>query len=107
MYLKIVDKFNDWFVSGFVTASQIRFVILHDQKNDDGIKNFFLELYEMYIKVSIIHFNLYSIYNVHVFIVHFFTLQYCMNPFYVQNTPIVSPAFEKKALFYGRKYLVG
>jgi len=55
--LKIVDKFNDWFVSGFVTTSQIRFVMLHDMKNDDGIKNFFYEIYEMYIKVRILAFG--------------------------------------------------
>ncbi|XP_073843230.1 trafficking protein particle complex subunit 2 isoform X2 [Musca autumnalis] len=81
MYLKSIDRFNQWFVSAFVTASQIRFIIVHDQKNDEGIKNFFNEMYETYVK-------------------------YSMNSFYKINTPIKSPTFEKKAQLYGRKYLL-
>lgn len=81
MYLKSIDKFNQWFVSAFVTASQTRFVMVHDNRNDEGIRNFFNDVYEMFIKHS-------------------------MNAFYQRDTAIRSPLFEKKAQMFGRKYLV-
>ncbi|PAV70223.1 hypothetical protein WR25_18708 [Diploscapter pachys] len=81
MHLKQIDKFNEWNVSAFVTMGRIRFLMLHTQRCDEGIRQFFQEMYETYIK-------------------------YSMNPFYTIGSAIKSPAFEQKALIYGRKYLV-
>jgi hypothetical protein len=58
----------------------MRFVILHKQKNEEGIKQFFQEMYETYIKHS-------------------------MNPFYKHDDPIKSVNFEQKAISYARKFL--
>jgi hypothetical protein len=30
----------------------MKFVLLHEGKNDDGIRSFFMEVWELYVKVS-------------------------------------------------------
>ncbi|KAI6173421.1 hypothetical protein M3Y98_01079700 [Aphelenchoides besseyi] len=80
MYLKVIDKFNEWFVSAFVTASGARLLLLHTQKNEEGIRSFFQEIYEVFIK-------------------------YTLNPFYQTNNPIKCVNFEQKVVFYARKFL--
>jgi hypothetical protein len=80
MYLKLVDKFNDLLVSVYVTAGHTRLMLLHDSRNEDGIKNFFQEVHELYIKML-------------------------LNPLYVPGSHITSPFFDTRVRTLARKYL--
>ncbi len=51
MYLGKVDTFNDIHVSSFVTACNFRFMMLHDGRNEDGVRAFFRDAYELALKV--------------------------------------------------------
>ncbi|KAL4271230.1 hypothetical protein GQ457_13G017920 [Hibiscus cannabinus] len=66
MFLKAVDRFNDLVVSVYVTA--------------DGIKSFFQEVHELYIKIL-------------------------LNPLYLPGSRITSSHFDTKVRALARKYL--
>ncbi|EED92260.1 hypothetical protein THAPSDRAFT_19622, partial [Thalassiosira pseudonana CCMP1335] len=80
MYLRVVDKVNHQQVSTFLTAGNVKFMLLHGGKGDDVIKSFFNEVYGYYVKLS-------------------------MNPFYKYDTPITSKAFDARVRASARTYL--
>ncbi|KAL6651002.1 hypothetical protein ACP70R_009927 [Stipagrostis hirtigluma subsp. patula] len=69
MFLKSVDRFNDLVVSVYVTAG-----------HEDGIKSFFQEVHELYIKIF-------------------------LNPLYLPGSRITSSHFDTKVRALARKYL--
>eukprot|EP00537_Pseudo-nitzschia_pungens_P010169 CAMPEP_0172384904 /NCGR_PEP_ID=MMETSP1061-20121228/2596_1 /TAXON_ID=37318 /ORGANISM="Pseudo-nitzschia pungens, Strain cf. pungens" /LENGTH=141 /DNA_ID=CAMNT_0013113685 /DNA_START=99 /DNA_END=524 /DNA_ORIENTATION=+ len=81
MYLRVVDKVNQQFVSVFLTAGNIKFLLVHPGKGEIEVKNFFHEVHEFYVKLS-------------------------MNPFYKYDTPIVYKAFDDKVRAVARRNLL-
>mmetsp|Transcript_15880 Transcript_15880/g.36757 ORF Transcript_15880/g.36757 Transcript_15880/m.36757 type:complete len:142 (+) Transcript_15880:121-546(+) len=81
MYLKVIDKVNQQYVSVFLTAGNIKFLLLHPGKGEMEIKNFFYEVHDFYIKLS-------------------------MNPFYRYDTPITSKEFDKRVRVVARRNLL-
>ncbi|WYZ40055.1 hypothetical protein EsH8_IV_000396 [Colletotrichum jinshuiense] len=102
MYLKVVDKFFNNYVSCFVTAGNVKFLLLHQPSapsstassrsstaiganptspaTEEAIKNFFQEVYENWVKAI-------------------------MSPFYKVNMEVKSPVFRSRVVAAGRKYL--
>lgn len=52
MHLGNVDKFNNLMVAAYVTAAHVKFLLLHDGKNDEAIRLFFKDVYDLYVRVS-------------------------------------------------------
>lgn len=46
-----VDRFNNLFVTAYVTPGGARFLLLHDGKSDDACRAFFAEVHELYLRV--------------------------------------------------------
>ena len=79
-YLKHVDRFNERIVSAYITPSHVVFLLLHEGKGEEGIKAFFGEVHELWVKVM-------------------------LNPFYEQNMPVRSFAFDSKVRLLAKKFL--
>lgn len=57
-----------------------RFLLLHDARQEDGVKPFFCDLHDLFVKAT-------------------------LNPLYIDNDPITSTSFNDKVLLLARKYL--
>lgn len=79
MHLGVVDRFNNYQVSAFTTAAHIKFLLLHDGRGDEVIRNFFKDVYEIYIKVM-------------------------LNPFFISTAKITSSLFQQRVKALGRQY---
>lgn len=50
MYLKQVDKFDSLTVHCLILPSNAKLLLLHENESEDKIKNFFNEIYELFVK---------------------------------------------------------
>ncbi|GAA6028235.1 hypothetical protein JCM8097_006931 [Rhodosporidiobolus ruineniae] len=80
MYLKSIDKFQEWTVSAWLTPGGVKIILLHELKNDDGIRLFFQEVWETYVKTL-------------------------LNPFHELNAPIRNQAFDARIKASAKKHL--
>ncbi|KAJ3528964.1 hypothetical protein NM208_g9966 [Fusarium decemcellulare] len=100
-YLKCIDKFFNNYISCFITAGNVKFLLLHQPivptsgssrsstaiganptspATEEAIKMFFTEVYENWVKAI-------------------------MSPFYRANMEVRSPIFRTRVAAAGRKYL--
>lgn len=105
-YLRQIDRFNDFSVSGYVTAGHVKLLLLHrtppastaaTRALEDAIREFFGEVHEFYLKVSTVrHARASSILLI---------FQTLMNPFYEPNSLLSSPSFDEHVKSSAKKCL--
>lgn len=80
MYLKVIDNFSGFYVSAYVTPSNVKFLLLHELTSEETIRQFFFELNDLYVKTL-------------------------LNPFYSVNDVIKNSVFDLKVKYLAKKYL--
>ncbi|BGP72526.1 Trafficking protein particle complex subunit 20 [Rhodotorula toruloides] len=80
MYLKSVDKFHEWTVSAWLTPGGVKIILLHELKNDEGIRLFLQDTWETYVKTL-------------------------LNPFHELNAPIRNQTFDARIKASAKKHL--
>ncbi|KAK9465743.1 Sedlin [Lipomyces arxii] len=80
MHMKVIDKFYNYLISAYLTVGNMKFLLLHETRNDEVIKQFFVDLYDLYVKTL-------------------------MSPFYTVDQQIKSKVFDQRVKMLAKKYL--
>eukprot|EP00013_Stygamoeba_regulata_P027055 CAMPEP_0177663542 /NCGR_PEP_ID=MMETSP0447-20121125/19974_1 /TAXON_ID=0 /ORGANISM="Stygamoeba regulata, Strain BSH-02190019" /LENGTH=139 /DNA_ID=CAMNT_0019169371 /DNA_START=33 /DNA_END=452 /DNA_ORIENTATION=+ len=79
LFLKTVDRYQNMYISALVSPGNVRLLLLHEQRTDEGtVKQFFQDVHELYLKVL-------------------------LNPFYQLNSPITSVSFDARVKGLARR----
>jgi hypothetical protein len=82
--VEIVSRLLPWkkgaFLNSTLTYTDIKFLLLHETKSEDAIRQFFTDVYDLYVKTA-------------------------LSPFYFVNDPITNPQFDLKVKAVAKKYL--
>jgi hypothetical protein len=79
-YQRVVDRHQEQLVSAHITPGGARFLLLHDARNEEGVRAFFADVHELYVKLL-------------------------LNPFYAPHTPIESRDFDARVRALARRHL--
>ena len=80
VYLRVVDNFNEKRVYAFCTGGHAKFLLLHEGRNEDAVRNFFNDVYDKYV-------------------------QALLNPFYIPDSEIKSASFDRSVRAAAKRYL--
>ncbi|CAG5097336.1 Oidioi.mRNA.OKI2018_I69.XSR.g15031.t1.cds [Oikopleura dioica] len=52
-FLKSVDRFNEWHISAYLTPGGAKFIMVHDQINEDAVRNFFQDVNDIWLRLRL------------------------------------------------------